>query len=36
MDLALVWGPVATQSRDDIGSGACEQMWVEEVEVDRP
>ena len=36
MDLALVWEPVATQSRDDIGSGACEQMWVEEVEVDRP
>ena len=23
-------------SRDDIGSGACEQMWVEAVEVDRP
>jgi len=22
--------------RDDIGSGACEQMWVEAVEVDRP
>jgi hypothetical protein len=23
-------------SRDDIGSGACEQMWVEAVDVDRP
>jgi hypothetical protein len=23
-------------SRDDIGSGACEQIWVEEVELDRP
>jgi hypothetical protein len=23
-------------SRDDVGSGACEQMWVEAVEVDRP
>jgi hypothetical protein len=23
-------------SRDDTGSGACEQMWVEAVEVDRP
>jgi hypothetical protein len=23
-------------SRDDVGSGACEQIWVEAVEVDRP
>jgi hypothetical protein len=23
-------------SRDDVGSGACEQLWVEAVEVDRP
>jgi hypothetical protein len=23
-------------SRDDVGSGACEQVWVEAVEVDRP
>jgi len=23
-------------SRDDVGSGACEQIWVESVEVERP
>jgi hypothetical protein len=23
-------------SRDDVGSGACEQLWVEAVEVERP
>jgi hypothetical protein len=23
-------------TRDDVGSGACEQMWVEAVEVERP
>jgi hypothetical protein len=23
-------------SRDDVGSGACEQMWVEAIEVERP
>jgi hypothetical protein len=23
-------------SRDDVGSGACEQLWVESIEVERP
>jgi hypothetical protein len=23
-------------TRDDVGSGACEQLWVEAVEIDRP
>ena len=23
-------------SREDVGSGACEQLWVESIEVERP
>jgi hypothetical protein len=30
------WRARTSLTRDDVGSGACEQIWVESAEVDRP